>query len=462
MIRPTNWILRSILAGCLMFAGAAAARPAHALEIKRMTLSNGATLLVSEDHQLPMVTVAIALDAGSRHDPAGKAGLAALTARCVNQGTQELSATAFDEKVDFMGSSLFVDADHDYATAGFTALTKYEKETLGLLAGILSSPGLRDADIERKRAEQVAGIKAAEEEPGYIGGVTFAKSLFGDTPYGHPTAGTSDSVSKLSSDDVRNFYRDYYRLGSAVIAVAGDVDAGEIKALLEKSLPGPGGVVGEQPQPAIPARPAGLDIKLIDRNVQQANVMLGFIGIARSNPDYYKIQVMNYILGGGVFASRLMKTVRSKAGLAYHVSSIFDARKFPGPFAVVLQTKNQSANEAIKMVLQQMRQIQESPVSDAELDNARKFLVGSFPLKIDRQEQIAGFMLEVELFGLGLDYAERYPKLIESVTKQDVLEVARKYLHPDDALLVVVANQHDAAINTAMLNHTAAGATGGR
>ena len=171
---------------------------------------------------------------------------------------------------------------------------------------------------------------------------------------------------------------------------------------------------------------------------------------------------MNYILGGGVFASRLMKTVRSKAGLAYNVSSIFDARKFPGPFAVVLQTKNQSANEAIKMVLQQMRQMQESPVSDAELDNARKFLVGSFPLKIDRQEQIAGFMLQVELYGLGLDYAEHYPKLIESVTKQDVLEVARKYLHPDDALLVVVANQHDAAINTAMLNQTAAGTGGGK
>src|SRR5262249_24989749 len=347
--------------------------------------------------------MAMALDAGSRHDPEGKGGLAMLTARCVNQGTRELGATAFDQKVDFMGSSLFVNADHDYATAGFTALKKYEKETLGLLAGILASPGLRDADIERKRAEQVAGIKAAEEEPGYIGAVAFARSLYGNTPYGHPTTGTSDSVAKLSSDDVRNFYRDYYRLGSAVIAVAGDVRADEVKALLEKSLPGPGGVVAVQTEPAVPALPAGLETKLIDRNVQQANVMLGFVGIARSNPDYYKIQVMNYILAGGVFASRLMKTVRSKAGLAYPVWSIFDARKFPGPFVVVLQTKNQSANQAIKMVLQQMRQMQESPVSDPELDNARKFLVGSFPLKIDRQVQIADFMLEVELSGLGLD-----------------------------------------------------------
>jgi len=454
--------LKILSAGCLMLVALIAASSARALEIKRMKLSNGATLLVSEEHQLPMVTVLIALDAGSRHDPAGKAGLATLTARCVNQGTKDLSAPAFDEKVDFMGSSLSVGADHDYATAGLTALKKYEKETLALLGGILSNPGLRDADIERKRAEQVAGIKAQEEAPGYVAGVAFAKGLYGDTPYGHPAAGTAESVAKLSAEDVRNFYRDYYKLGSAVIAVAGDVNADEVKALLEKQLPGPTGTVSVQSEPQVPALSAGLDIKLIDRNVQQANIMLGFVGIARSNPDFYKIQVMNYILGGGAFASRLMKTVRSKAGLAYHVSSVFDARKFPGPFAVVLGTKNQSANDAIKMVLQQMRQMQESSVSDAELDGARKFLVGSFPLKIDRQGEKAAFMLEVELYGLGLDYADRYPKLIESVTKQDVLDVAKQYLHPDNALLVVVANQHDAAINTAMLSQTAAGTTGGK
>ena len=462
-MRRSAQILKVLSIGCLALAAlVAGATRAHALEIKRMTLSNGATLLVSEEHQLPMVTMLIAFDAGSRHDPQGKAGLASLTAQCINQGTTVLSASAFDEKVDFMGSSLSVGASHDYATAGFTSLKKYEKDTLGLLAGILTNPGLRDADIERKRAEQIAGIKAEEEEPGYVAGVAFAKGLYGATPYGDPTAGTSESVAKLTADDVRKFYRDYYKLGSAVIAVAGDVQADEVKALLEKQLPGPTGTVPVQTEPQVPGLPAGLDFKLIDRNVQQANVMLGFVGIARSNPDFYKIQVMNYILGGGVFASRLMKTVRSKAGLAYHVSSVFDARKFPGPFAVVLGTKNQSANDAIKMVLQQMRQMQESPVSDAELDSARKFLVGSFPLTIDRQGQKASFMLSLELYGLGLDYADRYPKLIQSVTKQDVLDMAKKYLHPDNALLVVVADQHAAAINTAMLSQTAAGASGGK
>ncbi len=461
MRRRAAHVLKILTAYCATLAACAVmASSAHALEIKRMTLSNGATLLVSEEHQLPMVTVMIALNAGARHDPEGKAGLAALTARCVDQGTRDLSTAEFHQKLDFMGSSLSVAAEHDFATAGFTSLKKYQKETLALLAGILSNPGLRDADIERKRAEQVAGIQAAQEEPGYIAGVAFAKNLFGDTAYGHPTTGTAEAVAKLSAEDVRNFYRDYYKLGSAIIAVTGDVHADEVKALLEKELPGPKGTVPVMEVPTLRALPKGLDAKLIDRNVQQANIMLGFAGIARSNPDYYKVQVLNYILGGGGFASRLMKVVRSKAGLAYSISSVFDARVFPGPFAVVLQTKNQSANEAIKLVLQQMLEIQENPVSDTELESAKKFLVGSFPLKLDRQSQIAAFMLDVEIFKLGLDYADRYPKLIQSVTKQDVLDMARKYLHPDNALLVAVANQHDAAINTAMLSQVASGAGG--
>jgi len=147
-----------------------------------------------------------------------------------------------------------------------------------------------------------------------------------------------------------------------------------------------------------------------------------------------------------MFASRLMKVVRSKAGLAYHVASVFDARKFPGPFAVVLQTKNKSANEAIAETLHQIRLMQEAPVTDDEMSQTKKYLVGSFPLKFDTLGKIDSFMLQVELYGLGLDYPDRYPKLIDDVTKDDVLAGAKKYLHPDAAILVVVANQQEAAI----------------
>ncbi len=160
-------------------------------------------------------------------------------------------------------------------------------------------------------------IKASDEEPEYVAEVAFIKQLFGDNPYGHPIAGLADTVGKLKPDDVRNFYREHYRVGSAIIAVVGDVDADTIKAEVQKEFAGLGGTVAAQPEPATPTVAPGLHADLIDRNVAQATLILGSSGIARSNPDYYKLQVMNYILGGGGFASRLMKVVRSKAGLAY-------------------------------------------------------------------------------------------------------------------------------------------------
>ena len=432
-----------------------AATPSRALDIKKMTLSNGATLLVSEQVQLPMVTVMIEFDAGTRRDPKGKEGLAELTARCLSQGTKELTAPEFDQKVDFMGSSVGVSAGRDYSTAGMTTLKKYQGETLGLLAGILTEPGLRDDDIERKRAEQVAEIKAAEEQPGYTADVEFTKDLFGDTPYGHPGAGYSDSVAKLTNDDVRGFYHNYYKPGGAIIAVAGDVNADEIKASLEKSLAGLSGSVTPQAEPPPITVAPGLNVKLIDRNVMQANIIMGSGGVERSNPDFYRLKVMNYILGGGGFSSRLVKVVRSAHGLAYSVDSGFEPGKFQGAFIVSLQTKNQSSNEAIDLILQQLREIQEKPVSDAELDSAKKFLIGSFPLGLERQSAIASFMIQIEFYGLGLDYADQYPKLIGSVSKDEVLAVAKKYLHPDSMIVVAVANQADAKIKTAQLEKAA-------
>lgn len=424
---------------------------ADALAIKRMKLKDGAILLVSEQHQLPMVTMAIAFDAGSRRDPKGKAGLAALTASCLTLGTKTLSAAEFDRKVDFMGSSVSVSAGRDFATASLTTLTRYEDQTIGLLAGALTHPALRDSDIERKRAERVAEIKADQEDPGYVASVAFTKMLYGDMPYGHPTEGYADSVAKLTPDDVRSFYQAHYRTGGAIIAVAGDVKAEVIKAKLEKALAGLGGSVAPQPQPPAPEVKPGLHMNLIDRNVAQANIVLGFGGMARSNPDFYRLRVMNYILGGGGFASRMMRVVRTKAGLAYSVGSYFDTGLFPGSFQAVLQTKNQSASEAIRLVLQQLAEIRQKPVSDQELASAKKFLVGSFPLKLDRLDSIASFMLQVQYYGLGLDYAQRYPKLINAVTKQEVLRVAKKYLHPHAIDLVVVANQREAAIKATSL-----------
>lgn len=442
---PRTVCLKLYLSGLLMLA----ALPAHALEIKRTVLSNSAVLLVSEQHHLPMMTVSIALDAGARRDPAGKGGLAELTANSLEQGTRDITAAEFNRRTDFMGSAVAINADHDNAVATMTSLTKFKDQTLHLLAQMLTNPGLRDQDIQRKRGDQLADLKASEEEPGYVAQVAFIKQLFGNGPYGHPIAGVPETVSKLTSEDVRAFYRDHYRIGSAVIAVTGDVQPDAIKQQLEKELSGLSGTVPHQAAPPTPQVPSGVHLTTIDRSIAQANLIVGSGGVARSNPDYYKLQVMNYILGGGGFSSRLMKVVRSKGGLAYSVASGFEAGKFPGAFLVVLQTKNASANDALKLVLEQLREIRETPVSATELEAAKKYLVGSFPLKLDRQSQIAAFMLEVELYGLGLDYADRYPKLIDAVTIANVQDMARKYIHPDALNVIAVADQSQAKVAVA-------------
>jgi len=184
---------------------------------------------------------------------------------------------------------------------------------------------------------------------------------------------------------------------------------------------------------------------MIDRQISQANIVLGSPGISRGNPDFYALSVMNYILGSGGFASRLLEEIRNKRGLAYSVESFFDPGRYEGSFQVVLETKNASAREAISLVVAQIKLMQEALVSEKELEGAKKYLIGSFPLRVDTQAKLAGFMIQEEYYGLGQDYPDKYPGLIRSVTREEVLRVARSYLHPEKYVLVIVGNLKEVA-----------------
>ena len=182
-------------------------------------------------------------------------------------------------------------------------------------------------------------------------------------------------------------------------------------------------------------------VVVINKDISQANIILGNLGIARANPDFYALQVMNYILGGGGFASRLLDNIRVNRGLAYSVSSQFDPGLEPGPFVVALETKNPSAGEAVEQVLAEIKRIREEPVTGAELNDAKSYLIGSFPRKMDSLAKRAWLMGYAEFYGLGLDYPWRYPELIRNLTPTDIQKVAQKYLHPDKYLLVVVGKK---------------------
>ena len=225
----------------------------------------------------------------------------------------------------------------------------------------------------------------------------------------------------------------------------GDITPDEVKTRLLPRLEK--WAAGEIPKESFETTFAGEPKTIkIDRGITQANIILGHAGVSRENPDYYALNVMNYILGGGGFASRLTEEIRNKRGLAYDVQSFFDPGKYPGSFQIVLQTKNGSAREAISLSIEQMERIRKDPVSGKELEGAQKYLIGSFPMRFDTQTKLAGFLAQVEYYGLGLDYPEKYPSVIHAISRDEILRVAQTYLHPERMILVIIANLKEAGM----------------
>jgi len=425
---------------CLQSNATSAMPPAQ-----RTVLPNQLILLVSEEHSLPFVTFQLLIDSGSWKDPSGEEGLSYLTARGLLLGTSKHTVNQVNEELDFMGASLSSSSGRDYATLSLKVLKKDLDKGLNLFMEVLTQPSFPKEEIKREVEKTLAAIQSAEDQPNEVAEKQFQKTLFVNSPYGHPVEGTKESVSKLTREGIVRSYRSYYRPNSAILTVVGDITDGEIKTKLIPRLEK--WSMGEIPKlPFATTFEKGQKTVKIDRPITQANVILGHAGVSRENPDFYALTVMNYILGGGGFASRLMEEIRNKRGLAYSVASFFDPGKYPGSFQIVLQTKNPSAKEAISLSLQQMERIQKDLVSEKELEGAKKYLIGSFPMRLDTQGKLANFLSQVEYFGLGLNYPEKYPSLIRSVTREDVLRVAKKYLHPKKCVLVIVANLKEAGM----------------
>lgn len=414
---------------------------------EREVLDSGLTLLVASRRALPIVTVKVTVQAGSLWEPEGQAGLANLSALLLTRGTATRTAAQIDEAVDFMGASLSSTADRDSSEVDLTLLKKDLPAGLELLADVLIHPAFEEGEIARKVRELRAALRKRQEDPGEVASEAFNELIFGSHPYGRPLEGTDASLAAITRDEIVKFYRDHYTPERAFVTVVGDVELKEITAQL-RTLLGPWpkgkGTVEKAGEPK-PLQEK-IVVKKIDRSVAQANILLGHQGIRRDNPDFYALTVMNYILGGGGFSSRLVERIREEKGWAYDVHSYFYPGLERGAFQVGLQTKNETAGPAVEEVLRELRRIRDQGVTDQELADTKAYLTGSFPLRLDTNRKLAGLISTVEYYKLGLDYADRYPRLIEAVTKEEALRVARTYLTPDRYVLVVVADQAKAAL----------------
>lgn len=416
------------------------------LPIHRTVLNNGLVLLVLPKPSLPIVNIQVVIKAGALYNPEEKAGLASLVADLLDEGTIERSATQIAEEIEFVGGRLHTDAGSDSATASLKILKKDLSLGLALLSDILLHPSFPDTELERKRREVLGSLEAQKDEPGTIAQKAFNELVFGQHPYHRPIDGTEESLPQITRGDLLNFYEQYYRPNNTIMAVVGDVTEQEAVDLITRHFGSwPAKPIPQDPTPAAPAMKEPI-VKLIDRDLTQANVLLGHVGIDRKNPDYYSVLVMNYILGSGGFSSRLLTEVRDNSGLVYSIYSRFNAGTDPGSFAVRFQTRNAAAQKAIDAVLAEIRRIRNHPVSEQELEETKSFLIGSFPLRMDTTAKIANALTQIEYFGLGLDYFEKYPRFIRSVTREAIQRVAQKYLNPDHFALIVVAKQDEAKI----------------
>jgi len=312
------------------------------------TLPNGLVVHVFEDHTLPAVYYRMLIRTGASNEPAEKSGLASLTADVMRKGTDAMTSLELAEKIDFLGADLEASADRDFSMLVGQARTQDKDVILGLMADVALRPAFAADEVDRAKSQAQAAIRQSRDDPGTVADEHLAALVHGSHPYARPVSGDEHSVGGLTRQDLVDFHDRYWRPNNAVLAVAGDVNPEEAFAAVEKAF-------GSWQKKDVPPRPTvpdpdlqGNRVRLLNKpDLTQSQVRIGYLGLPRTTPDYYPVQLMNYIIGGGGFASRLTAEVRSKMGLTYDISSGFTYGVDPGTFVIDTFTKNATVKQAI-------------------------------------------------------------------------------------------------------------------
>jgi zinc protease len=403
----------------------------------REVLPNGIVLLVAERPAVPIVAVRLYHRAGASWDPPGQAGLANLTGALLTRGTAKRSGTELDSAIEFVGGRLEAWAGRDGMTVSLSVLRKDLALGLDLVQEVVRQPTFPEAEFTRKVGEILASIQRAEENPQGVAARALSRLVYPSHPYGVPVEGTRESVAALTRDDVVRFHRERVRPDATLIAVVGAITVDEARREVMArfgSWARPSTASGPVPQPATPAPPK---TEQIARDLTQATIFFGRQAIDQKDPDYFALSVASYILGGGS-ASRLYERVREQGGLAYSVGTFVSPAKYGSSFGVTAQTRTAEVARVIDIVRDELDRMRREPVTDLELELARAYLIGSFPLRLDTSSKVADFIIGVEEMGLGLDYADRYRERVGRVTAADVQRAAARFFAPDAFSRVVV------------------------
>ena len=393
--------------------------------------TGGAHMLVVEDHKLPLVTITVSLRAGSLFEDAAKPGVAGLTADQLNEGTQTQGYEQIARATERIGASLGASAGAERAVVSVSGLSENTDALVALLVDVLKHPTFPADRLKKAKFQAVAQRAAEENNPQFLSGQLTRQILYGAaTPYGRPAA-TPAQIQSITPDDLRAFYAQHYRNApSTLIGVAGDVKAADIEKKIAAALadwPGAAGADAALP-PGVFRPEEKTAIYLVDRpNSAQTLLTFANLGIKRTDPDFFPLTVANYILGGS-FNSRLNQDLREEKGYTYGVSSGISAPKYPGTWTMGGSVRNAVTAPAVGGFYSEFARMQSAPVTTAELDAAKRSLVGSFALTLESPSGVLSRLLDVVDYGLPADYWDTFPQRVQAVSPADVQRVTQTYL----------------------------------
>lgn len=406
----------------------------------RFVLDNGMVVHFIEDHELPLVSITAYVGTGSVYDPSGKTGLAGLTGSAMRSGgIGGVAPEKLDEELDFMASSIESGISADSGTVSMSTLRKNLDRTLELYAGVLTRPAFDAARVELAKNQAIEGLRRMNDDPKEVAERELHKAVYAGTPLGNVP--TIDEVKSFTRDDMAAFHRRFYRPNNVVLAVSGDVTLPELKEKLSRVFSGWQKGEVSLPPVAAPHEAQQREVLLAKKEVSQSVIRMGHLGIEKGNPDLYALRVMDFILGGNGFNSRLMEEIRAKQGLAYNVASAFDVgRRYPGLFEAETETKAASTAKTISLMLEIIEGMCTEPVSEAELKLAKESMINSFIFGFAKTDVVVNQRARLEFYNYPAGYLENYRDNIAKVTREDVLRVAKKYLHPDRMFIVVAGD----------------------
>ncbi|MCK5396201.1 MAG: insulinase family protein [Gammaproteobacteria bacterium] len=410
-------------------------------QIQTWQTANGAKVLFVPASEIPMLDVRIVFDAGSARDD-GLSGLAVLTNGLLSEGAAGKTSQQIAETFESVGAQIEYDAGRDMAIVGVRSLTesRYLTTAIESLAQVLTQPDFPQDAFQRELNRMKVAVKAREQSPSAIASEAFSKAVFGDHPYASPSSGDKESLEKITLDDVRTFYKQYYVANNATIAIVGNVERWQaeeiVKAVVSSLSMGKKAVALPQVQPLTEAKKI-----IIDYPSAQTHIFVGQPGMKRGDEDYFSLYVANHPFGGSGFASRLVEVIREEHGLAYSVYSYFSPLRENGVFAMGMQTKTEQTQQALLLLDQELKKYVDSGPEKEELAASLSNITGGFPLKIDGNGKLLEYLSMIGFYDLPIDYLDRFIANMGSVDMKKVNDALTRRVHPDRMVTVIVGKQ---------------------